>query len=147
MDGNAFGGFPVPAAQLEPRLAGLRQIGGRRRAEDDDPREGKIAAHSERFADGGDAQRRRTRVESGAAHIDRSVPVPVRLDDGPQFRIAEQSAQRPHVVADRGEVDGDARTWHRSHCGGQTSTVMPSQAKRMFRPSSCSRCSTRIRSP
>ena len=59
------------------------------------------------FRDRGNAQRGRSGGERGAAAVERSVPVPVGLDDGPQLGPVEHLQQPSHVLLQRRQVDRD----------------------------------------
>ena len=149
VDRDALGDVGRPrrtarAAPRAPRRPPPAPSGrGRRSA-----RAGSARAQLERLAERRDAERRRAGLERRPPDVDRAVPVAVGLDDRPQLGAVEQrrsSARTLWRIAARSIVTserGIASIVAHAH----TSTVMPSQAKRMFLPSSCSRCSTRSRS-
>ncbi len=104
-------------AQLEPGLAGGREIVRAGRAEQDDPRRGQGASQLEGLPERRDAERGRAGRERRPPHIDRTMAVAVGLDHGPELGALEPVAQHADVVADGAEVDRDQRAGHRDHCG------------------------------
>ena len=112
VEGHALRQALVCDGQLEPRLAGRRDIRRSRRPEHDDARVGKLRAEHEGLADRRHAERRRAAFERCTAGVRGAVAVPVGLDDRPQLRASEDARERPRVVADRADVDGDERAGH-----------------------------------
>ena len=112
MDPHAFRDATVGGDQLEPRDVRLTDLPLRHGAEHDDARVPKGGAKVERFRQCRDAEGGGTRLEGRPRHVDRAVPVALRLHDGPQLCPLGRSEQGLGVSPYRSEVEGEARPLH-----------------------------------
>ncbi len=76
-------------------------------------------AELERLGHGRDAEGGRAGAERRAGHVDRTVPVAVRLDDRPELRSVEGGEQCPGVPPDRAQVDRELGARHQSGSYGR----------------------------
>ena len=74
----------------------------------------------EPFGDVDDAEPVRASAHGRGGGLHRTVPVPVRLDDGHEVRGAERFTQRLDVAGDRGEVDSRFAERARTHSDSAT---------------------------
>ena len=112
MDRHALGDATVGGHELEPGDAGLADLPLRHGPEHDDPRVPERGAKVERFGQRRDAERGGTRLEGRLRHVDRAVPVALRLHHGPQLGALGGPEQRRGVAPNRSEVEGEARPLH-----------------------------------
>ena len=103
---------PSAVDELEPGDAGLADLPLRHRPEHDDARVPERGAKVERFRQRRDAERSGTRLEGRLRHVDRTVPVALRLHHGPQLGALGGPEQRRGVAPNRSEVEGEARPLH-----------------------------------
>ena len=109
---QALGDATVGGDELEPRIAGLADLPLRHRPENDDARVPERGAKVESFRQRRDAERSGARLERRLRHVDRTVPVSLRLHHGPQLGALGGPEQRRGVAPYRSEVEGEARPLH-----------------------------------
>ena len=109
---DALGDRPTGDDELEPRLTSRTQLGGPRRAEDEQTPVGHLRSQRERLGDGRDAQGVRAGRERGLGAVRRAVAVPVRLHYGPQLGAVEDAQERGDVPPQGSEVDRDLTPGH-----------------------------------
>ena len=100
---------------------------------------GRTLSEGQSLGHGRDAQGRRARVHRGPGDVGRAVPVPVRLDHGPELRRAEHAPQPRDVPAQRAEVDRDLRARHAARAAA------PRRRRSLRGPSACSTDHRRVR--
>ena len=109
VDAHPFRQPSVGHRQLERRVACDRDVLRPGRPEHEDPQLG----NAERSGSASPTVATQSAVappsSGGSRDVERSVPVAVSLDDGPELGVLEDARQDAGVVPDRLEVDGDAR--------------------------------------
>ena len=112
MNADALRDALVGGDELEPGDARLADLALGHRPHHDDARIPQRGAQVERLGQRRDAESGRTAVERGFRDVDRAMPVPLRLHDGPQLRALRGTQQRGGVPPNRPEVEGEARPLH-----------------------------------